>query len=360
MAARIMRNKVAACFVIVLILLASTTVVRAVTYGTGTYNSNLYSAAVPDTTAPVISSISAGTPSQTTATITWTTDEAADSQVQYGTTVSYGTATTLDATLTTSHSVALSGLTASTLYYYRVLSRDASTNLATSAGQTFMTSAVPDTTAPVLSAGSPTGLLTTTTSATLTLSTNEAATCRYSTTASTIYTSMTGAFDSTGGATHSTSVSGLQPSTPYIYYVRCVDSAANATTSDYTISFTTATTRTSTTSGGYPSSVRNMPITPTVIPTPTVVSHPVLFTQLLSVGKRHAQVLLLQHYLNTHGFAVALKGPGSLGSETTLFGRATKAALIKFQIAHKILPATGAFGPKTMLFINTDLSLQKK
>lgn len=48
-----------------------------------------------DLTAPAISEI-ASSPSQTTATITWTTDESADSQVEYGTTSSYGMTTTLD------------------------------------------------------------------------------------------------------------------------------------------------------------------------------------------------------------------------------------------------------------------------
>lgn len=97
------------------------------------------STATGDTTAPVISSISAGTPSSSGTTITWTTDEASNSQVEYGTTTSYGQSTLQNSTLHTTHSQALSGLSASTLYHYRVKSADASGNLAVSGDATFTT-----------------------------------------------------------------------------------------------------------------------------------------------------------------------------------------------------------------------------
>jgi len=86
-----------------------------------------------DTTAPVISNISSGIPAKKAATITWTTDEISDSQVEYGLDVNYGSSTTLNANLVTNHSQTLTGLTASTTYHYRVKSKDASGNLATSA-----------------------------------------------------------------------------------------------------------------------------------------------------------------------------------------------------------------------------------
>jgi hypothetical protein len=97
--------------------------------------------AAPDTTAPVISNISAVVGS-TSATITWDTDEASSSLVEYGLSDSYGTSTTEADTSTrvTSHSVTLSGLTQQTTYHYRVKSNDASSNLATSIGGTFTTS----------------------------------------------------------------------------------------------------------------------------------------------------------------------------------------------------------------------------
>ncbi len=91
---------------------------------------------------PVISAISSGTPTTTSATITWTTDEAATSQVNYGTTTSYGTASS-SAALTTLHSITLTGLTAYTIYYFQIESVDGQGNTATSSAQTFTTTLTP-------------------------------------------------------------------------------------------------------------------------------------------------------------------------------------------------------------------------
>jgi len=60
-----------------------------------------------------------------------------------------------------------------------------------------------------------------------------------------------------------------------------------------------------------------------------------------------ADVKALQQWLNANGYRVAESGYGSPGNETTKFGGATKAALIKFQKANGITPAVGYFGPKT-------------
>jgi hypothetical protein len=86
----------------------------------------------------VISAISSGTPTTTSATITWTTDEAATSQVNFGTTQSYGTASS-SAALTTSHSVTLTGLSYGALYHFRIQSSDSQANAAKSSDQTFTT-----------------------------------------------------------------------------------------------------------------------------------------------------------------------------------------------------------------------------
>ncbi len=106
-----------------------------------------YSAAAPDTTPPVLSAIAAGSITASGVTIGWTTNEAADTQVEYGTTTTYGATTALNATMVTTHSQGLTGLLAGTSYHYRVKSKDAAGNLATSADQTFTTSAAPDLTA---------------------------------------------------------------------------------------------------------------------------------------------------------------------------------------------------------------------
>lgn len=108
-----------------------------------------------DTTPPTLLAISASSLTQTAATVTWTTNEAATSQVDYGPTTGYGSTTTLDATLVTSHSAALSGLTAGTLYHYRVRSKDAANNEAVGADATFTTQAPPDTTPPTVSLTAP-------------------------------------------------------------------------------------------------------------------------------------------------------------------------------------------------------------
>ncbi len=67
-------------------------------------------------------------------TITWTTDIPADSQVQYGTSTAYGSATPLDRTLVTGHSVTITGLARKTQYFFQVSSRDASGDLSSATG----------------------------------------------------------------------------------------------------------------------------------------------------------------------------------------------------------------------------------
>jgi hypothetical protein len=93
-----------------------------------------------DTTAPTISSVSA-TPATTTADITWTTNEAASSQVKYDPNQIRSTATSEanSDTGVTSHEVSLSGLVACSKYYYVVSSADASGNVSTSTEDNFMT-----------------------------------------------------------------------------------------------------------------------------------------------------------------------------------------------------------------------------
>jgi hypothetical protein len=92
-----------------------------------------------DTTPPALSAIQAASIGATAATIQWTTSEPADTQVEYGTSISYGASTALDGALIASHARTLSGLASGTLYHYRVKSRDAAGNLAVSADLTFTT-----------------------------------------------------------------------------------------------------------------------------------------------------------------------------------------------------------------------------
>ena len=99
----------------------------------------------------------------------------------------------------------------------------------------------PDTTAPTLSGGAPSGVLAAgTTATTLSLATNENASCRYATTAGVAYGSMPSVFTTTGGVAHTTTVTGLINGASYTFYVRCADASGNATTSDYLITFAVA------------------------------------------------------------------------------------------------------------------------
>ena len=66
---------------------------------------------VPDTTPPVISSVAVGNVTINRATITWSTNEAATQQVEYGPTIAYGTLSPLDPGLGSNHSLTLTGMT---------------------------------------------------------------------------------------------------------------------------------------------------------------------------------------------------------------------------------------------------------
>jgi hypothetical protein len=93
----------------------------------------LYGQNPGDTTAPVLSNIQASAITNTSATITWTTNEVATTQVDYGFTTAYGQSSTLDTNKVLNHTVALSGLRADTLYHFRMRSRDTAGNQAKAA-----------------------------------------------------------------------------------------------------------------------------------------------------------------------------------------------------------------------------------
>jgi predicted phage tail protein len=94
-----------------------------------------------DAAAPVIIQVSSSDVTVNSATITWTTNEVAYSQVRYGMTTSFGSSTTLSGFLATSHSNKLTGLAPNTVYHYRVRSADAAGNPAVSGDYTFTTAA---------------------------------------------------------------------------------------------------------------------------------------------------------------------------------------------------------------------------
>lgn len=97
---------------------------------------------VTDTTAPVLSAPTVGSVATTTATVSWTTNEAATGKVYFGIVnpLVLGSASTqATTTLSTGHSFSLTGLSASTTYFYVVESKDAANNTGTSIQGTFTT-----------------------------------------------------------------------------------------------------------------------------------------------------------------------------------------------------------------------------
>jgi len=98
-------------------------------------------AAFTTVAAPSVSGVSAPVVAKTSATVVWATSQPADSVVEYGLTSAYGSATTLDATMVTSHAVGFSGLAADTTYHYRVTSRNTFGLSTVSADFTFKTAA---------------------------------------------------------------------------------------------------------------------------------------------------------------------------------------------------------------------------
>lgn len=124
------------------------------------------------TTIPVISNVQASsTADGTGATISWTTDVPTDSQVQYGTSTSYGIFSALGDTITpvVNHIFTLAALIPDTLYHFVAWSRSASstdtgttTQLAFSGDQTFRTLAATTSTATSTNNGTGTGTTTAT------------------------------------------------------------------------------------------------------------------------------------------------------------------------------------------------------
>jgi hypothetical protein len=191
--------------------------------------------------APTVATLDAGT---TQTVISLSTDE--DATCKYSTTAGTAYASmvnTFTETGEVDHLTSVSSLSNGQTYHYYVRCQDGSIghNANTDDYQiTFSVAAGSDTIAPVRSDGLPTGELTVgTASTTLSLSTNENATCKYGTTGGTAYNSIANTFSTTGSTTHSASISGLSNGQTYHYYVRCRDVATSPNTNadDYVITF---------------------------------------------------------------------------------------------------------------------------
>ncbi len=112
----------------------------------GSANTPLYNWAVhfdktvtADSNGPSVSNLSI-TPTTTSASITWNTNESSTETFNYGLTSSYGTTSTHDSyPRTTSHSKTVSGLTACTTYHYQIVSTDLAGNQSNGSDSTFTT-----------------------------------------------------------------------------------------------------------------------------------------------------------------------------------------------------------------------------
>jgi hypothetical protein len=207
-----------------------------------------YTIAAGGSTQPTPPVRSAGSPSgtlpssTTVATLSLVTDQAATCRYSATSGLSYSAMTNVFATTGgTSHSTALTNLNAGATYNYYVRCQSSAGVADTDDyGITFsIATATPQ--APVRSAGSPSGTLpSSTTSASLSLVTDQAATCKYSTAAGVSYSAMTNLFTVTGGTSDSMPLTNLKAGTTYNYYVRCQNSAGVADTNDYRITFSIA------------------------------------------------------------------------------------------------------------------------
>jgi hypothetical protein len=91
----------------------------------------------------VISNVATGSITSSSAAISWTTNQSATTQIQYGTTSAYGLWTTLNSALSTSHSQGLTGLSGGRVYHYQVISTNASGVQAISGDFSFTTNPGP-------------------------------------------------------------------------------------------------------------------------------------------------------------------------------------------------------------------------
>ena len=194
----------------------------------------------PDMTPPVISNVQATSITDNSAVITWTTDEASDSAVQYGTTSGSYPLSRNSTTLLTSHSVTLTGLNDDTTYFFRVRSTDGSGNGPTVSNElSFKTDTAPDTTAPTISNVQVTSI--TQTTAIISWTTNEPSTSevQYDSARRPWGSYSWGENDDSLVTSHSITLSGLEADTTYYFRVGSTDGSGNGPTTSNQMSFTT-------------------------------------------------------------------------------------------------------------------------
>jgi hypothetical protein len=169
----------------------------------------------------------------------------------------------------------------------------------------------------------------------------------------TAYGSQTAA-SSTATTTHNQTIRNLLPNTIYHFKVLSALSSYVTPISSTDMTFTTGVSGTPTLTPT-PTSVCPAGLTCTPVSagggTNTSCTAVSIFTRSLTLGSIGSDVRALQVFLNGKGFVISTSGNGSPNHETTYFGLATQAALSRYQVANRIIPSTGYFGPLTQAFI---------
>jgi hypothetical protein len=185
----------------------------------------LWLIATPASASPLtITNVSSGNITETTVTITWTTDELANSTVTYGNSTPPSLLAS-DSSFVTNHSITLNGLTSSTQYYYEVSSTNSGGNTTTSPGNgtyyTFTTDPYP----PTISGISVGNIADT--SATITWGTDRLANSTINYGNSTLL-GLT-AYDSSFVLAHSITLTDLSPAETYYFDVGSTNQYSNTT-----------------------------------------------------------------------------------------------------------------------------------
>src|SRR5277367_3306902 len=195
-----------------------------------------------DPTTVTISNVEASNATTSGFQVGWTTNVSANSEVDYGTTASYGTSTPVNTAMVASHQMTLAGLVAGMQYHFRVRSVDASGDTGVSGDLTFTTAVA----LPTISGVASSNITTSSATITWTTNTNTSSQVNYGTTAA---YGQKSALNSTLATSHSVTLSGLTSSTLYHYQAVSVDGSGNQVVSaDFTFT-TTATTPLPTISG---------------------------------------------------------------------------------------------------------------
>jgi chitodextrinase len=171
------------------------------------------------------------------AVVSWSTDERADSLVDFGTTTQYDMKAS-DSGHILKHSLLLTSLRPSTTYHYRVSSKDPAGNTASSGYATFNTTATPDKVPPVISNVTVTGM--TDRLALVTWQTDEPAD-------TSVDFGKTGSYGKTASARgfsvlHQLTLTNLDPTSTYHFRVSSKDPSGNGPSFSGDLTFTTGNT----------------------------------------------------------------------------------------------------------------------